>query len=201
MVFCCFFSVSEAINYGAILLGWAITFMPSITTALTSSHQLFKIIERQPKIISPKVIDPNKRPSERNNILFQNIDFYYPARANIQVLRELNLVVPEGKTVALVGSSGSGKSTCLQLLQRFYNIQNGKIFVGDDEISSDISLKNLRSKMSIVSQEPVLFNRTVAENIAYGYSQNEIEEAMAKVIEAAKMANIHNFIVSLPLVS
>ena len=93
---------------------------------------------------------------------------------------------------------GCGKSTCIQLLQRFYDPEQGRIKVGLDEISSDITLKDLRSKISIVSQEPTLFDRTIAENIAYGDNSRKV--TMDEIITAARTANAHNFIVQLPQV-
>lgn len=93
---------------------------------------------------------------------------------------------------------GCGKSTCIQLLQRLYDPEHGRVFIGLDEISSDISLKDLRSKLSIVSQEPVLFEKTIAENIAYGDNSREV--SMDEIINAAKVANVHNFIIQQPLV-
>lgn len=91
-----------------------------------------------------------------------------------------------------------GKSTCIQLLQRLYDPKNGRIYLGLDDISRDISLSDLRSKLSIVSQEPVLFDRTIAENIAYGDNSKVVD--MTDIISAAKTSNIHDFIVSLPMV-
>lgn len=93
---------------------------------------------------------------------------------------------------------GSGKSTCIQLLQRLYDPERGRIHIGLDEIYRDISLKDLRSKLSIVSQEPVLFDKTIAENIAYGDNTREV--SMEEIINAAKSANAHEFITQLPLV-
>lgn len=93
---------------------------------------------------------------------------------------------------------GGGKSTCIQLMQRFYDPEQGRINIGLDEISSDVTLKDLRSKMSIVSQEPTLFDRTIAENIAYG--DNSRTMTLEEIIGAAKTANAHNFIVQLPQV-
>lgn len=192
-----FLRISEAVNYGAVLLSWAVLFVPSITGAVVSSHNLFKIISRQPEILS--AIESRHTEADYAGIEFNNVDFAYPTRKHVQVLNKLNLTVPEGKTIALVGSSGSGKSTCIQLLQRFYDVQNGSIYVGKDQISKDISLKDLRSKLCIVSQEPVLFDRTIAENIAYGF--DGIEITINDIIKAAKMANVHEFIISLPMVS
>lgn len=91
---------------------------------------------------------------------------------------------------------GCGKSTCIQLLQRLYDPEQGRVRIGLDEISSDITLKDLRSKLSIVSQEPTLFDRSIAENIAYGDNSRKV--TINEIIDAAKIANAHNFIVQLP---
>lgn len=92
--------------------------------------------------------------------------------------------------------AGCGKSTCIQLLQRFYDPQKGLIKIGDDDISRDLSMKDLRSMMSIVSQEPTLFDRTIGENIAYGDNSRNV--TMDEIIAAAQIANAHKFIVQLP---
>lgn len=84
------------------------------------------------------------------------------------------------------------------MLERFYDPEHGRVIIGDDEISRDITLKDLRSKLSIVSQEPTLFDRTIAENIAYG--DNDRKVAMHEIIAAAKTANAHNFINQFPQV-
>lgn len=172
---------------------------PAITAAIVSCHYLAKIIYRKPKIVSPVISDDNQPTYTKNSLTFKDIDFYYPTRPNVQILQQFSLHVPEGKTIALVGSSGSGKSTCMQILERFYDPQHGHVYVGNDNIFTDISLTNLRSRISIVSQEPVLFDRSIADNIAYGCNEREV--TMVDIIEAAKMANIHEFIASLPLVS
>lgn len=83
-------------------------------------------------------------------------------------------------------------------MQRLYDPEQGRVYIGLDEISSDISTKDLRSKLSIVSQEPVLFEKTIAENIAYGDNSREV--SMDEIINAAKVANVHNFIIQQPLV-
>lgn len=166
--------------------------------AFLAGHRLFRIVDRQSQVISPIIYNVNRKPDKRSNALFKEIEFNYPTRPNMKVLQSINLEVPEGKTVALVGASGCGKSTCIQLLQRLYDPVNGRIFIGLDEISRDLTLSDLRSKLSIVSQEPILFDRTIAENIAYGDNSRTVD--MIDIIEAAKMANIHEFIASLPMV-
>lgn len=170
-----------------------LVFAPTITVAFIGAHGVFKVIDRRPLITS---IKESSASDNSNNIDFKHINFRYPTRPNIQVLDDFNLNVADGKTVALVGHSGSGKSTCIQLLQRLYEPDNGQIYIGQNDISTKLTLPDLRSKLSIVSQEPVLFNRTIAENIAYGDNTRSVP--MSEIIEAARVANVHHFISQLP---
>ncbi|XP_055326893.1 multidrug resistance protein homolog 65-like [Sitodiplosis mosellana] len=188
--------VCEAMLYGVIVMSQTLVFAPTIITAFTGAHRLFKIIDRKPLIDSPNISNKCRKADKCNDIKFQRIDFRYPTRPDVQILNGFNLNIIEGKTVALVGPSGCGKSTCIQLLQRLYDPEQGRVHIGLDEISSDITLKDLRSKLSIVSQEPTLFDRTIAENIAYGDCSRKV--TMDEIIDAAKIANAHNFIVQLP---
>jgi ABC-type multidrug transport system fused ATPase/permease subunit len=103
--------------------------------------------------------------------------------------------IPSGKTVALCGSSGCGKSTSIQMIQRFYDPEQGEVLLDGQDLRS-INLKWLRSNIGIVSQEPVLFFGTIEDNIKFGKSNATDEE----VIAAAKMANAHDFIMELPQV-
>ena len=100
-----------------------------------------------------------------------------------------------GDRIALVGESGCGKSTVLQLIQRLYDLDQGSISVQGQNIES-LNVPQLRSRLGLVSQEPVLFNRSIAENIEYG--DNEREVSMEEVVAAARMANIHQFVSALP---
>lgn len=111
------------------------------------------------------------------------------------MLEGLNLEIQKGTTVALVGPSGCGKSTCMQLLLRYYDPDAGQVNI-DETPTVDFPLNKIRSKLGLVSQEPILFDRTIAENIAYG--DNERDIPMVEIIEAAKSANIHDFISKLP---
>lgn len=111
------------------------------------------------------------------------------------MLEKLNLAIEPGKTVALVGPSGCGKSTCMQLILRYYDPEAGVVEL-DDMATVDYPLGRIRAKMGLVSQEPTLFDRTIAENIAYGDNKREVP--MADIIEAAKSANIHEFVSKLP---
>ncbi len=114
------------------------------------------------------------------------------------VLCNINITVEEGKTLAIVGPSGSGKSTIVSLIERFYEPVYGEILIGTININH-IDVSWLRQQISLVSQEPVLFNMSIKDNIRYGaLSRNVTDE---KVIEAAKIAKIHDFVISLPKVS
>lgn len=129
----------------------------------------------------------------QNAISYRNVQFSYPSRADLPVLHNISLHIPEGKHIALVGQSGAGKSTVVQLLQRFYAVQSGGIFIGDTNIA-DIDLHVWRSKIGIVPQEVLLFGGTIGENIGYGKpGASEVE-----IGEAASRANALGFIQAFP---
>merc|ERR1712048_583084 len=119
----------------------------------------------------------------------------YPTRKTVRVLQNLDLRIKQGQSVALVGPSGCGKSTVIQLMQRFYDLNSGVLSLDNHDIQA-LNVPWVRSKLSIVSQEPVLFNRTLAENISYGDNTKDI--TMEDIIAAARKANIHQFISNLP---
>lgn len=132
--------------------------------------------------------------SLRGDIVFKDVDFAYPSRPEHVVLDKFNLEVPAGKTVAIVGSSGNGKSTVVALLERFYDVKDGSITLdGKDIRTLDPSWLRQRA-LGLISQEPILFGTTVLENIRYGKPDASDQE----VIAAAKMANAHDFISGFP---
>jgi len=98
----------------------------------------------------------------------------------------------------LVGPSGCGKSTCIQLIQRFYDVDEGATLIDERDVR-DVSMTNLRNQLGIVSQEPILFDRTIRENISYGDNSRIVTDQ--EIISACKKSNIHEFIANLPLVS
>ncbi|KAH7856974.1 hypothetical protein Vadar_007449 [Vaccinium darrowii] len=128
----------------------------------------------------------------RGDIEFKEIDFSYPSRPDTMILQEFNLIVKAGETIGLVGGSGSGKSTVISLLERFYDPIKGEILVDGCNIKN-LHLRWLRSQMGLVNQEPILFATSINENIMFGDEGASMENVMA----AAKAANVHNFITKL----
>ncbi|XP_071445843.1 multidrug resistance protein homolog 49-like isoform X2 [Hetaerina americana] len=187
--------VSEALIYGTMMLGQALAFAPNFNQAKISASKIFALLDRKPQIPTLNVKADPKWKME-GSIKFSGVEFEYPTRPGVRILRGLDLEVLPGKTIALVGSSGCGKSTCIQLLQRFYEPISGTVALDSTDIST-LALETLRKQMGIVSQEPTLFDLTIAENIAYGDHSRTVP--LDEIIEAARKANIHNFITSLPL--
>ncbi len=126
----------------------------------------------------------------KNEIVYENVNFKY---AEAEVLKDINIKVQKGKTLALVGQSGSGKSTLVDLLPRFYDIEQGAIKIDGISIK-DLKLRDLRALMGYVNQEPILFNDTIFNNIAFGMDG----VSQAQVEAAAKVANAHDFIMETP---
>ena len=137
-----------------------------------------------------------KKQDLTGDIEFKNVHFSYPSRPGVRILNGISFHANRGQTIALVGSSGSGKSTCIQLLQRFYDPDAGSVLI-DGQSVADFNLKWLREHIGVVSQEPILFQATIKENIRFGRESATDEE----IHEAAKMANAHDFISNLPDVS
>ena len=188
------FIVSEALVFGTEMVGQTLAFTPNYGRAKKSAERILHLVNcnKTAEISSAEESNLNLE----GKVEFDNVHFFYPNRAAVPVLRGLSTTVDPGKTVALVGHSGCGKSSFLQLLQRFYEPASGSIIIDNVNISK-MSVNSLRSNLGIVSQEPVLFNRTIAENIAYGDQTRTI--SIEEIIQAARKANIHNFIHSLPL--
>ncbi|CAZ94159.1 ABC transporter ATP-binding protein [Zobellia galactanivorans] len=153
-----------------------------------AAERVLEILETENPIVDK--IDAVNKPSFDSGITLEDISFKYEDE---YVLKNFNLSVPKGDTVALVGQSGSGKSTIANLITRFYDVNEGSILIDGHNIK-DISKKSLRGLMGLVTQDSILFNDTVAHNIALG-KENATQE---EIIEAAKIANAHEFIVELP---
>ncbi|XP_074659659.1 ATP-dependent translocase ABCB1-like [Tubulanus polymorphus] len=197
MVFIDIFKIFSAITFGGMAFGRASSAAPDYGKAKVAAANLFRLFDRVPTIDSGSTQGAKLEDSEfTGQIQLQNVNFRYPTRPNVRVLRHLDLTVKSGQVVALVGSSGCGKSTVVQLIERFYDPLVGQVVV-DGYDAKDLNLSWLRSRIGVVSQEPVLFATSIKENIAYG--DNTRNATIDEVIDAAKRANIHNFIQSLPL--
>ena len=153
-----------------------------------SFKRFVDILDETPEILnSPNAIDLT---TVNGKIAFENVSFYYD-KTN-EVLNNVNLQIPAGKTIALVGPSGGGKTTLCSLIPRFYDVNSGKITIDDIDIKA-LTLKSLRNAIGIVQQDVYMFAGTVLENISYGNPTATFEE----IVAAAKKANIHDFIMSL----
>uniref|UniRef100_A0A8C8K6X7 ATP-binding cassette, sub-family B (MDR/TAP), member 11a n=1 Tax=Oncorhynchus tshawytscha TaxID=74940 RepID=A0A8C8K6X7_ONCTS len=161
------FRVISAIVISGTALGKASSFTPDYAKAKIAAAQFFKLLDRVPKI-SMSQIDGEKWDDFKGELEFINCKFTYPTRPDIQVLNGLLVSVKPGQTLAFVGCSGCGKSTSVQLLERFYDPDEGRVLI-DGRPSHTVNVPFLRAQIGIVSQEPVLFDCSIAENIQYAY--------------------------------
>ena len=159
-----------------------------VKTGLAAAERVFTLMEQENNIVDS--LDAIDKKSFNDKIILENINFRYE---NENILKNFNLEIPKGKTVALVGQSGSGKSTIANLLTRFYDVNEGKIFIDGTDIK-EIKLKSLRDLIGLVTQDSILFNDTIKGNIALGKPDASDEE----VIEALKIANAYEFVKELP---
>lgn len=161
-----------------------------IQESSAAADRIFEILDTEPRI--KNIENPIAIENFKDSVEFQNVSFLYDDSEE-PVLNGINIKVKKGNVIALVGSSGAGKTTMVDLLPRFYDPTDGKILLDGIDIKN-IRIEDLRRLMGIVTQETVLFNESARSNIAYGLSDCPEE----KIIEAAKAANAHNFILELP---
>ncbi|CAL5068216.1 unnamed protein product [Urochloa decumbens] len=173
-----------------------VSLAPEIVRGGESIRSVFSILNSRTRI------DPDDPEAEqvaesassvRGEIDFRHVDFAYPTRPDVMVFKDFSLRIRAGTSQALVGASGSGKSTVIALIERFYDPLAGKVMLDGRDIRR-LNLRSLRRRIGLVQQEPVLFATTIMENIAYGKDGATEEE----VVEAAKVANVHGFVSALP---
>ncbi|XP_039157216.1 LOW QUALITY PROTEIN: ABC transporter B family member 15-like [Eucalyptus grandis] len=186
------YAVGTSITFGGMALGSALSNLKYFSEASSAGERISEVMKRVP-VIDPENMEGNTIQNLEGNIEFKHVEFAYPSRPENIIFRDFSLTIPSGKTLALVGGSGSGKSTVIWLLQRFYNPLSGEILLDGIAISK-LQIKWLRSQMGLVSQEPTLFATSIKENILFSKEDAKMEE----VIEAAKASNAHNFISQLP---
>jgi len=165
--------------------------MGSLQRSFGTISSVMELLEMTPESVSAEA--PRTLPGFRGNIRFENVHFAYPSRPDIAVLRGVSFEVMEGQQVALVGASGSGKSTIASMVLRFYDPQKGQLLF-DGKEAREYELTTLRSQVALVPQEVILFGGTIRENIAYGKPGASEEE----IIDAAQKANAWDFISTFP---
>lgn len=174
-------------------LGFYISEIGDIYTGLLeavgASEKVFELIDRKPKIQNNGIVNPSEVLGE---VRFENVSFAYPTRPNILVLDKVSFSVTPGEVIALVGPSGGGKSTCISLLEHFYEPTSGEVLIDSIPVRN-FEHKYLHSKVALVGQEPVLFARSIKENIAYGLGNGgNIDQTLVERV--SHLANAHSFI-------
>ncbi|KAI9197883.1 hypothetical protein LWI28_006057 [Acer negundo] len=185
-------NVIMAIMTGGMSLGQTSPCVNAFAAGQAAAYKMFETIKRKPKI---DPYDPSgiKLENIEGEIELKDIHFSYPARPDVQIFSGFSLCVPSGTTTALVGQSGSGKSTVVSLLERFYDPDSGEVLIDGVDIKK-LQLRWIREKIGLVSQEPVLFATSIKENIAYG-KDNATNQEIRTAIE---LANAAKFIDKLP---
>lgn len=179
------------ISYTAMFYGpvnFFANFNDSLQAAVAAAERVFDIIDAEPEADFGKGNHPKKL---EGKIQFKNVNFSFDRTK--MTLQDINIDIEPGDIVGIVGTTGSGKSTLINLIMRYYDNYDGKILMDGQDIK-DIDMEFYRSQIGYVQQEPMMFHDTIYNNIAYGNSDVQVEE----VIHAAKIANAHNFIVKLP---
>ncbi|TCD63929.1 GTPase-activating protein [Steccherinum ochraceum] len=194
-------NVFLSIMVGSFSLAMLAPEMQAITSACGAAAKLYDIIDRVPSIdsASPDGLKPGSCVGE---VSFENVSFNYPSRPDVAVIKDLSITFPAGKTVALVGASGSGKSTVIALTERFYDPLSGVVRVDGTDVKT-LNVRWLRSQIGLVSQEPTLFATTIKGNVAHGLigtaHEHAYEEEKFKLVkEACIKANADGFISKLP---
>ncbi|KAI3799535.1 hypothetical protein L1987_34834 [Smallanthus sonchifolius] len=181
-----------SVMIGGLALGQSAPSMSAFAKARVAAAKIFQIIDHKPSV------DKNgesgiELDSVSGLVELKNVNFSYPSRPDVKILNNFSLSVPAGKTIALVGSSGSGKSTVVSLIERFYDPTSGQVMLDGHDIKG-LKLKWLRQQIGLVSQEPALFATTIQENILLGRP----DASMVEIEEAARVSNAHSFIIKLP---
>ncbi|MGV3631859.1 MAG: ABC transporter ATP-binding protein [Bacteroidota bacterium] len=177
-----------------IMMGASVGSLPelyaSIQKAIGSTENLMDIIQTEGE---KEIMSGKSKPEITGKVSFRNVHFHYPQRPDMPVLEGINIEAEPNETIALVGSSGAGKSTIASLLLRYFETVSGEILFNGENIR-DIEIEHLRSNMALVPQEVILFGGSIRENIAYGKPEADLQE----IEEAARQANAYDFITSFP---
>ncbi len=191
-----FFVCFVAVIWGSQAAGAIFSYAGDMSNARAGAARVKTLLDRTPSIDSWSTRGNAVPHGLKGRIEFRNVSFSYPTRPNQLVLKDVNITAEPGQFIALVGGSGSGKSTVIALLERFYDVISGGIFVDGHEIST-YHLQNYRSQLALVCQETTLYMGSIKENI---FSDNE-DASEEMIIQACKDANIYDYIVRLPQVT
>ncbi|PWA36359.1 ABC transporter Tap-like, P-loop containing nucleoside triphosphate hydrolase [Artemisia annua] len=181
-----------SVMIGGLALGQSAPSMSAFAKARVAAAKIFRIIDHKPSV-DKNAESGLELDSVSGLVELKNVTFSYPSRPDVKILDNFSLSVPAGKTIALVGSSGSGKSTVVSLIERFYDPTSGQVMLDGHDIKG-LKLKWLRQQIGLVSQEPALFATTIQENILLGRP----DASMIEIEEAARVSNAHSFIIKLP---
>ncbi len=157
---------------------------------LSGFRRFLEVVETEPDIVDAADAKPLK--NVKGNVCYEDVSFHY-SDDDTPVLSHVSFEIPAGKSIALVGPSGSGKTTICSLLPRFYDVTEGRVTIDGNDVRK-LTLESLRSQIGLVSQDVYLFGGSIKDNIAYG----KPEATMDEIVDAAKKANIHDFIMELP---
>ncbi|KAG2569204.1 hypothetical protein PVAP13_7NG371700 [Panicum virgatum] len=177
---------------GGMSLGQAFSNLGAFSKGKIAGYKLLEVIRQKPSIVNDHK-DGKWLAEVHGNIEFKEVTFSYPSRPDVMIFRDFSLFFPAGKTVAVVGGSGSGKSTVVALIERFYDPNEGQVLLDNVDIKT-LQLRWLRDQIGLVNQEPALFATTILENILYG----KPDATIAEVEAAATASNAHSFISLLP---
>lgn len=157
---------------------------------LSGFRRFLEVVETEPEIVDASDAKPLK--NVKGNVYYEDVSFHY-SDDDTPVLSHVSFEIPAGKSIALVGPSGSGKTTICSLLPRFYDVTDGRVTIDGNDVRK-LTLESLRSQIGLVSQDVYLFGGSIKDNIAYG----KPDATMDEIVDAAKKANIHDFIMELP---
>jgi ATP-binding cassette subfamily B (MDR/TAP) protein 1 len=185
-------------TFGAIQAGNVFAFVPDISSAKGAGAAIIKLIDSIPEIDAESTEGKHiSGETVRGQIRFENIHFRYPTRPGTRVLRGLSFKIEPGTYVALVGASGCGKSTVIQLIERFYDPLSGQVLL-DNEPINEFNVQEYRKQLALVSQEPTLYAGTIRFNILLGAIKPESEVTQEEIEAVCRNANVLDFIKSLP---
>uniref|UniRef100_A0A0K0FAK5 ABC-type xenobiotic transporter n=1 Tax=Strongyloides venezuelensis TaxID=75913 RepID=A0A0K0FAK5_STRVS len=174
-------------------IGFASAYFPEYVKARLASGIVFKMLGEKSTIES--LTDGGRKINIEGNIHLKKIHFSYPQRSTVRVLKGLDISIEKGKSLALVGPSGCGKSTCIGLLERFYDVLDGQVLIDGNDIR-ETNIQNVRSQIALVSQEPILFDCSIKENILYGLEEESVSDK--EIERVIRESNIYEFIETLP---